>query len=208
MPTTNGGFSPCPSISNGRYATNSKFGRYFRPDYQYQDLDCSNISGTNGVVDGQIQSQNPGSLCPHCGKYFLCVKMHVVRAHPDIYRNSSAHKHKTSRGQNKNSDTSQNLTEQRSKSNTSDLELWNQKFSSLLMGERDIDKFETLVNEFTTFLKNAIPLCKGPELPAVKYFKPRQQWKINNTQSNFSNSKNPQRSDKRMRESRRNQYPL
>ena len=178
-----------------------------------------NTTATSGLDSSKIDHNHEDSAIPHlsnskckyCGKQYKNVNSHITRSHPEIYRQTITDNYNntvpatcSSTPKSKND---ADLQRQSPNNNIEkELDLWNIKFNKLLEGTPNKSAFDSLVDDFITFLKNSSSYCKGPEHPAVKYYKARKAWKSNPQQSSYSKNKNPQRHDKRKREQRQNQY--
>ena len=83
-----------------------------------------------------------------------------------------------------------------------DLDDWIKKFNS----DFNKEDFDFKVEEFSSFLANAIHSLPGPKNPATKYFNARKSGNLKKNDRTFQDSKNPERKSKRDREKRRERF--
>ena len=90
----------------------------------------------------------------------------------------------------------------------SDCNAWTQKFTAILnnIDNFDSDLFDKTMTDFGKFLFSANEHLPGPVHPATRMYRLRKQGTNKNSGAQYSRSSNPQRTDTKARERRREKY--
>ena len=163
-------------------------------------------------------SQRPmPQTCKYCGKSFKCVNIHISKSHPtehsqkivDSYVGNINEPAQDNSISNIGT-TSSNITDQPSHRENSvniqehEILSWEERLQKLLL-DRNTDDFDKIFDDFTSFLISSLQCLPGPQHPAVKYFKLRQERKSNKT-CTYAQSSNPRKRSKREKAKRKAKY--
>ena len=152
-------------------------------------------------MTNQENAQNK-SQCPHCGKFYVSMNIHISKAHPEEYRKNISSSYLS---QSDPSSSNDNCTTRRKSSNTNkQMIIWEEKIKDIIVGTSHED-LDDIVCDVLKYFKDSIQQLPGPQHPAVKYFNLRRRMKLNSAHS-FHNSTNSKQKSKRDRDKRREKY--
>ncbi|CAB0007773.1 unnamed protein product, partial [Nesidiocoris tenuis] len=215
-----------PGTSRGTTETETE------PDQDYLSF-VSQIPGTAQREQTRQQNPKPKIACPGCGRSFVSLKGHLAKAsgqcaviRAQLLINSlpgftpsnpstdpppqSSFSPQLSEPQTPNPpDQSPPMNDIEIRKLVEDSSEFAQKFEKFLShppNEGYIAEFETVMSAFTKFLFEANSKLPGPIHPAVAYHRKRKQGKAISSEGAYNRTSNPQRTPKRQRDKRNEQY--
>ncbi|KAK9501535.1 hypothetical protein O3M35_012242 [Rhynocoris fuscipes] len=156
----------------------------------------------------EISDDNSGrktcEICKLSFKNERDLNIHIVKKHPLEANNmkvrSILKEKKGSSNENKNLNLTPSLKNKTEEFNT--------LFYSLLAKGKELkfDEFESAINDFTIFLKEANNTLPGPQHPAVRFYRIRKRNKASMANKGYTSSSNPVRANRMAREKRKEKY--
>ena len=160
-------------------------------------------------MDNTAPTKTNQIACLYCGKFLLNskgLKIHISRSHPLQYRANLVNKQNQQNKQNSRLETSVDDNQVSSQTElteyTNHFCQWMQK----ILDKLETPEFDTIVEEFLSFLASAIDVLPGPRHPARRYYHLRKKKSATNNQRTYQTSSNPERATKRDREKRKATY--
>ena len=154
--------------------------------------------------------QSTGETCAICFQHFETpngLRTHMA-SHPMASNRTRAARVSPTETQEPPGQSNEHVTDPNDDKLADQCEKWQRGFERMSSNTEDLDLelFDLRVREFLRFLFEAAPKLPGPKHPSTKYYEKRKKRQLAIQSAGHSRSSNPQRTDKKAKERRLDQY--